>query len=89
MKKITMYELLNRVKEGKAPRRFIRADRLFVYNEEKKEYDYGEGWIQDGRWIIRGVNFSDIDVEIELPDEHDEAIIEKLNEVIDYINKKE
>ena len=69
MKKITMYELLNRVKGGKAPKRFIKEDMLFIYNEENKHYSsHGVGLYGEGI-VIAGLSFSNVNDEIELLEE--------------------
>ena len=52
MKEITIYELLGLIKDGKAPKKFIKDDTLYIYSRGAKFYRF-----DSGRGVCRGFDF--------------------------------
>ena len=59
MKEITVYELLGLIKDGKAPKKFIKDNTLYYYDEENKFYRY-----DSGSYIFKGFYFNELNKKI-------------------------
>ena len=109
-KKISVYDLLGLIKDGKAPKKIIYNDNVYEFTD----YDYRcivteieKGFVE--YWLIGNYN-QDLrhllNEKVEILEEYKpkiypiflneecgmemiEAICDKLNEIIDYINRKE
>lgn len=75
--KITMYELLGMVKDGKAPKKIKYINSIWEYDEETKDY------IHDNLWLIYSMNSIGLtEREVEILEE-EKKIPEKLDLILD------
>lgn len=87
--KITIYELLGMIKDGKAPRKIKYINSIWKYDKETKDYFNNDLWLI---YSMNSIGLTEREVEIiEEPQEH--KIPEKLTETTLYgvpiLNKKE
>ena len=96
--KITMYELLGMVKDGKAPKKVIYDGNLWEFNKDFNQYQTKK----DGGNLWNGYNFNILNDEVEiiekkkipekleiLPNNEqysNEILYGKINEILDYLD---
>ena len=74
--KITIYELLGMIKDGKAPKEVKREGHYYTYNEFEKDYYEGMGY--DYEYLIKNTSNDRLNDEVEIIEEK-KKIPEKLN----------
>ena len=75
--KITIYELLGLVKDGKAPKKVIYDGNLWEFNKNFNQYQTQKG----GGNIWSGYNFNILNYEVEIIEE-EKKIPEKLSDIL-------
>ena len=104
-KKISVYELLGLIKDGKAPKRIIYQGNYLEFDgEDYKYYKEAETLSEDS--LVKYIAVGNLNDTVEILEEDKpkiypiflneecgmemiEAICDKLNEIIDYLNRKE
>ena len=83
--KITMYELLGLIKDGKAPKTIKSEGHYYIYNELEKDYYEGMGY--DYEYLLANTSVKGLDDKIEIIEDtpkEEKKIPEKLDHLIEY-----
>ena len=62
--RITIYELLGMIKDGKAPKTIKSEGHYYYYNELEKDYYEGMGYAYE--YLLANTSVEDLDNEIEI-----------------------
>ena len=95
--KITMYELLGMVKDGKAPKKVKYINSIWEYDKETKDYFHDDLWLI---YSMNSIGLTESKIEIleekKIPEKLNKQhfhkkqrqLANKINEIIDYLKSK-